>query len=110
MRHSILPLFLFAAAFSASAQIVSFGVKAGAPITLAAFEQGDTGKTGRWTVGPTVEFHVTSALSVEIDALYRGYHVNGGGAFLLAPPSNTLIYSFHDEVKTWDFPLLLKYR
>jgi Outer membrane protein beta-barrel domain len=112
MRNPMLPIF-FAAALAAPAQIVSFGVKAGLPLSTAPFgpsvEHGRHTETGRWAVGPTVEFHVTPALSIEAEALYRAYNVTGGGSV----PSTVAFdssYSYRDEVKAWDFPLLLKYR
>ncbi len=119
MRHLILPLF-FAAALTAPAQIFSFGVKAGAPVTSAL--PYDTGPhsivdTGRWTVGPTAEFRLFSHLSFEADALFRGYRAqSSGGSFILSGTSLVSIAgspfsaSFRQNTKEWDFPLLLKYR
>jgi hypothetical protein len=107
--------------------IVSFGVKAGIPLTEAAaprprsvslFPSGTnllpltngigltTLTTGRWTVGPTVELHLPWSFSVEFDALYRTFQsgsLNTSG-FPVA------IQTLNQDVKAWDLPLLLKYR
>lgn len=117
MRNFILPLF-FAAAFTASAQRFSFGVKAGAPVTPAL--SGDSAPysmvdTGRWTVGPTAEVRLLGNLSLEFDALFRGYRQQQSfGAYIGAGPSGpgdvAFSSSFRQDAKEWDFPLLLKYR
>ena len=110
MRITI-PLF-FAAAILAPAQIVSFGVKAGAPLTDAKphhFSSNSRIDTGRWTVGPTVEFRVVHGLSVEFDALYREYSSTVSSLFTDA--SSIHFFSVdRADTKAWDLPLLLKYR
>jgi outer membrane protein with beta-barrel domain len=101
MRHSL--LFFFGATLVAHAQIASFGVKAGVPVTSAVPYAGLDQEPGRWEVGLTAEFHLISGLSAEVDALFRGY------AFVLhdgAPAAN----SYRLDAKAWDFPFLLKYR
>ena len=120
MRHFIL-LFL-AAALSAPAQVVSFGFKAGVPMTDAIPSYyGFNGQldTGRWTVGPTVEFRLYRGLSVEADFLYRGYRLNSNYANpsvnVIGPGTNVItlppIYSAsQQDTKLWDLPLLLKYK
>jgi len=58
------------------AQAISIGVKGGVPLTDA-FEVANGNnsafvtKTKRYTVGPTVEFHLPARFSVEVDALYK---------------------------------------
>jgi hypothetical protein len=118
MRQLILPLF-FAATLTAQAQRFSFGVRAGAPVTAALpydsspFSMVDT---GRWTVGPTAEVRLFSHLSVEADALFRGYRSQSSGAFILAGTSPVSLQTppvsvfSRRNTKEWDFPLLLKYR
>ena len=118
MRH-FLPLF-FAAALTAQAQRFSFGVKAGAPVTAALPYDSSPYSivdTGRWTVGPTAEVRLFSHLSVEADALFRGYRsLSSGGGFIVAGASvvtsQTVPVSatFRQNTKEWDFPMLLKYR
>ena len=72
--------------------------------------------TGRWTVGPTAEVRLFGHLSVEADALFRGYRLqSSGGSFILSGTSVVAIpvpvsASFRQNAKEWDFPLLLKYR
>src|SRR5215469_14991577 len=68
--------YFFTAAL-ASAQIVSVGVKGGVPVTqaVAGYYSSPTNilDTGRWIVGPTIDFRLPFGFSVEADALYRGY-------------------------------------
>jgi hypothetical protein len=112
MRQSIL-LFL-AAATTVNAQFVSFGVKGGVPLSEAIpnrlFCCFDTLNTGRWTVGPTVEFRLPFRFSFEVDALFRGYRLEGNGPAFLGPNLSPLLISNRQDVKAWDLPFLLKYR
>jgi len=115
MRH-IIPV-LFAMALTAPAQIVSFGVKAGVPLTTALpYNYGNTGMvdTGRWTVGPTAEFHLFRGLSAEVDLLYRGYRVQQSIAFWSTISSGATLLplssSTQQSTKVWDIPILAKYR
>jgi hypothetical protein len=108
--------FLFVAAVG-SAQIVSVGVKAGVPVTEAVrFSSSDTAMidTGRWTIGPTIEFRLLYGFSVEADALYRGYRLQNSaafGGFVFDGITYPAVFnSFRQDTKIWDFPLLLKYR
>src|SRR6516164_11169187 len=121
MKKLIFPLF-FLAAVTAPAQRLSFGVKAGAPVTDASpyqYAPYSIVDTGRWTVGPTVELRIVAGLSFEFDALYRGFRRQGSDAFTVIPAgvsqgqasSFTAAYlTFQQNAKEWDFPLLLKYR
>ena len=92
------------------AQILSFGVKGGIPVTRALpyHSSGQDIHTGRWTVGPTAEFHLPARLSIEIDGLYRSYHLNE--TMLGNQGDSNVLLTFKQEVRAWDFPLLLKYR
>ena len=101
-------LLLLTATLSCSAQIVSFGVKAGVPATDAPFEYGTLTGKARWTIGPAIEVRLTHCLSVELDAFYRGVDIqiqSAAGPSL--PP--TAIWST-GTTRAWDFPALLKYR
>ena len=109
--------FLFAAL--ATAQPVSFGFKAGIPATDARQSFLVTGgssltDTGRWTVGPTVEFHLFRGLSFELDALYRSYRYAEtftNAAFIFNGVTYLpLATSFHQDTRVWDLPALLKYK
>ncbi len=101
MRHSF--LLLFVTTFAASAQIASFGVKAGVPVTSPVPYASLPQNTGRWTIGLTVEFHLISGLSAEADALFRGYSFSLHDTASSANP-------YQLDAKAWDFPFLLKYR
>jgi hypothetical protein len=116
MHKLILPLFF---AVAAPAQRLSFGAKAGVPVTEAnPYEHAPYSMvdTGRWTIGPTVELRLFAGLSFEFDALYRGFRVQESSAFAVIPPrvgmgANAAIYApSQQDAKEWDFPLLLKYR
>ena len=65
---------------------------------------------GRWTGGPTVEFHLIHGFAIEFDALYRNYRTNSSYSFQLAPDINPYIASNLSKTNVWDFPLLLKKR
>jgi len=60
--------------------------------------------TKRYTVGPTVEFHLPARLSLEIDALYRrvGYDFTG------INPSGTPVTS-GTTANSWEFPITGKF-
>src|SRR5579872_1509248 len=102
MKYSLLMLF-FASLVVAPAQVVTFGVKAGVPLTSAPFDAGQT-HTDRWTVGATVEGHITRRLSIEVDALYRGYNRFGQGLVIQPGLSEGPLssYSYHYDVRAWD--------
>ena len=58
----------------------------------------------RFTVGPTVEFHLPAHLAIELDALYRRLDY-GSDAVPPAPTATTRVTG-----NSFEFPLLLKYR
>jgi len=91
---------------AALAQPVSFGLKAGLPLTdLVSTVQGDTtAATRRYLVGPEVEVRLPLGLSVEFDALYR--HFNYANYEALAGTTLTTVGSSGN----WEFPLVAKYR
>jgi len=100
---------------AAHAQSISVGVKAGSPVNdPSAFSSISWFSTsshtqGRWTGGPTIEFHLPRRLSFEIDALYRSSR--SAGTWLWFPgPAAPRVFSFMEKKRTWDFPLLGKYR
>jgi len=104
------PLFLllFGAA-SASAQLFSWGVKAGLPLTefidTAESQQfAFTSTTDRFIVGPTAELHLPFGLGVEFDILYRHFDYNGSGTLA------GVVTSSSASGNAWEFPLLAKYR
>ncbi len=103
------------AALPASGQFLSFGVKAGVPLT-SAFSTVDTGHAGAdaydrpYIVGPTAEVHLPFHVSFEVDALYRRngftYYTSGfgfGTPFYVPPTINRA------TLNDWQFPFLGKY-
>jgi opacity protein-like surface antigen len=88
-------------------QGVSIGVKGGVPLTDAfSAAQGNSSSyvsnTKRYTVGPTVEFHLPARFSLEVDALYTrlGYdHIEStnGGSYSVT------------RANSWQFPVLGKF-
>jgi opacity protein-like surface antigen len=96
---------LLLAAAPAVPGMFSFGLKAGVPVTDAVKSESWKGlryhpSSGRYALGPTVEFHLPARLSIELDALYRPvkYRAEFAGASTEASGS------------AWEFPLLLKAR
>lgn len=112
MKHLI--LVLLAAAISANAQFVSFGFKVGAPILDAIpkdrYSSFDKLSTGRWTGGPSVEFRLPFRFALEVNALFRGFRLQGATPIAADSGMPAQLYLSKREVKAWDFPFLLKYR
>ena|ERR1700733_10781290 len=102
-------LLVFAGMITAAAQPVSFGVKAGVPITDA-FDtaQGSqaayASNTHRYLVGPTVQLNLPFRFSIEVDALYKrlGFDYNQFGG----PGSPTFTST---TANSWEFPVLGKW-
>jgi hypothetical protein len=103
------------------AQPVSIGVKGGIPLTdaftfssvssrgLLASSETYFSKTKRYTVGPTIEFHLPAHLSVEFDALYK--HLNyDHTTFFQTPSSGRSLLATQNALGRWEFPLSLKYK
>ena len=94
MKHSILILF-FAA--MANAQHLSFGLKAGAPLTDVVQGSGNVAaSTTRLTIGPMFDLRLPLGLGVEFDLLYKRLSANSGTG--------------SQSAGSWDFPILAKYR
>ena len=104
-------ILILAGAAALQAQPVSYGVKLGAPLNdpaeMSAFS---TSSPSRWIGGPFVEVHLPWRLSVEFSALFRTSRKNESFPVRLGEPQNPYLASSIDQVKIWDFPLLLKYR
>jgi hypothetical protein len=98
----LLLAFLVTPAFS---QLLSVGVKAGAPLTDAFSTSTDFSHgTRRYVVGGTAEVRLPFRLSIELDALYRRI------GFDYSFKSLDLGYfSSRTTADQWDFPLLAKY-
>ena len=106
MSHAVLTGLCFISSLSFG-QPVSIGVKGGVPLTDAfSAVQGNSSSyvsnTKRYTVGPTVEFHLPARFSIEIDALYTrlGYDnvtTTNGGSYSVT------------RANSWQFPVLGKF-
>ena len=86
----------------AQAQFFGAGLKLGAPLTDAFHNQGFptfaafSASSSHFTVGPYVEVRLPISLSLEVDALHRGYDYRNAGI----SASNS----------SWEFPVLAKYK
>ncbi|HSR07067.1 MAG TPA: hypothetical protein VLM42_07955, partial [Bryobacteraceae bacterium] len=58
-------------------------------------------------VGPTVEVDFAKELSIEIDALHRNLELQNAS---IPPGGQRVTGSDPDEIGTWEFPFLLKYK
>jgi hypothetical protein len=103
MRNLI--LVALAGAGIASAQGLSVGVIGGAPFTDVV--NGDTvngvrsiARSSNFTVGPVLQVNLPLHLRVEVDALFRPYHLNLSSV------------NFVEDISAhqWRFPVLLQYR
>jgi outer membrane protein W len=105
-------LVFFASVVALQAQPLSYGFKVGSPINDPGANLGlfSTSSQSRWTGGPTVELHLPWRLSVEFDALYRSSRANTTFPLQLGLAQNPYLFLSSEKTKTWDFPLLLKYR
>jgi hypothetical protein len=114
MRYSI--LLLSATLFTASAQVLSFGLKGGIPLgdPVRANYFGSLGlsyvDTGRWTVGPTAELRLPFQFALEADALFRTYRLGSASTYQLTADLQPVFTVSKQDAKVWDIPLLVKYR
>lgn len=100
---------VFLAALPAYSQSISYGVKAGVPLSDAytgiAIPDGSSGHfNDRYTVGPTVEFKLPIHFSFEIDLLYRHSGFDAVGGLLANAPNGNV------GVKDFQLPLMVKYQ
>jgi hypothetical protein len=108
-------LTLFALPSLLTAQLVSFGVKGGLPVTAVSHARFDSNRgfsgtrdfiLNRYTFGPTVEVKLPWAMRVEVDGLYHHVLEHAyGGPF----PSGSLTYET-SRTNIWEIPMLLKRR
>lgn len=104
---------LLSGAVLSNAQSLSFGALAGAPISEGngPFYSLFGGLTpGRWAGGPKVELHLPRRFSIELDALYRTSRDHTIYSFYTGPDTGPYLGQYARNTKTWDFPLLVKYR
>ena len=97
-------MLLLLATQGAQAQLVSFGVKGGVPLTNAVGGNfGGSSEASRYTVGPTLEFRLPASFAFEADALYKRTGYN-------ASQSDSGITSMGGvRANSLEFPLLVKY-
>jgi|SRR5579863_9690995 len=89
----------------------SFGIKAGVPITDAfttrsLFGETDYSASKRYVAGAMVELRLPFHLAIEADGLYRPVNLTTH----LADSRFGIDRTFSDDFKTWEFPVLAKYR
>ncbi len=95
MKQSILLLFFSAAL---NAQHLSYGLKAGAPLTDVVQGSGNVAaSTTRLTIGPMLELRLPAGLAVEFDVLYKKFSATTGTAA-------------SQSAGSWDFPIVGKYK
>jgi hypothetical protein len=95
-------------------QVVSFGVKAGVPLTTAYSTTQDgyasaTAYDRSYIIGPTAEVHLPFHLSFEVDALYRRSGFDVAGSFPNATLTGYTSFDDRSRVNDWQFPVLAKY-
>ena len=93
---------------SAFAQLLSFGVRGGLPLTDFYHAVSSPGSTfsstsTRYIVGPTIELHLPAGIGVEADVLYRRFDYRASGNLV-----DTLVNA--GASNAWEFPLLVKYK
>jgi hypothetical protein len=102
-------IFILTSAVALQAQPISYGFKLGTPVNDPS-NPFSTSSQSRWTGGPFVELHLPRRFSVEFSTLFRTSRTNEDRPFRLGEAQSAYLFSSTDKVKTWDFPLLLKYR
>jgi alpha-mannosidase len=89
--------------FTAAAQPLSFGLKAGATLTGDLDGSSATSESKRVTFGPAVVVRLPRGFSVEVDALYQRVGYRSDSSFF------GLSYSYtRARGNSWQFPLLLR--
>lgn len=93
------------------AQPLTYGFKLGVPVVdTAGFTPFSSTTQSRWAGGPAVELHLPRRFSVEFSALLRSSREQSQLSFPFGASVNPYLVSMTDKVKTWDLPLLVKYR
>ena len=103
MKYSFVLLFC---ALPLCGQSVSFGIKAGVPVTAAERSYSDSRfsvDTQRWTVGGTVEVSLPANLAVGVDALYRRFSDSYHTTYIVSAFTDATIGHL-------EFPVYAKYR
>jgi hypothetical protein len=99
---------LFFGTSPASAQLISFGAKGGAPLTTPTFN-GDG--SPHYTVGPSIELRLHTHFAIEVDALYQRTSSTSSFATIPAGSStgSTLYNTSIQKGNAWQLPVLGKY-
>src|SRR5579875_4143717 len=113
MRSKTLIFLAFTMAAPAWSQIISFGVKAGVPLTDGFPSNYSDAYQRRYTVGPTAELHLPLHLSFEVDALYR--REGEGGSFVTCHGFGVdscpgVTATERARANDWQVPFLLKWQ
>ena len=104
-------ILILASVATLQSQPISYGVKLGAPINdPSRTSPFSANSASRWIGGPSIELYLPRRLSVEFSALFRTSRESESRPFRLGDVQYPYLASSIDRVKTWDFPLLLKYR
>lgn len=93
---------------------ISYGFKIGSalndPISPNSFNGQYTFNQSRWTGGPTVEVRLPFRFAIEVDALYWSKRTTSTSTFHYGGETSPFSTSHSERTRSWDFPLLLKYR
>ncbi len=108
----VLSLFLLTTLMNA--QIFSFGVKGGLPVSsvtdsgsaISRISQTFSFEMKRYTVGPTVEARIPFGFRVEVDGLYQRVGLQS----FSGPAPNGQLMQIGERVNAWEIPMLLKRR
>ena len=88
-----------------NAQHLSYGIKAGAPVTDIVAGNGNiAASTTRLTIGPMLDIRLPLGLGIEVDALYKRFSAT------TAAGNPALLGTTSGSAGSWDFPILGKYR
>jgi len=90
---------------------ISFGVKAGVPITDAFTTRSQFGETDysaskMYIAGAMLELRLPFHLAIEVDGLYRPVNLTTH----VVDSRFGIDHTFSDDFKSWEFPVLAKYR
>lgn len=106
---------LMLAAAPLAAQNISFGVRAGVPLThvVETAKEGLNGfehKPNRWVLGPTVEVRLPLGVGFTVDALYRRLTYDVLGTTINSGTGREEPVVLGQSHGLWQFPVMLKYR
>jgi hypothetical protein len=111
-KHFLIVAFITVSSSSASAQLFTFGVKGGVPLTDPIV--GSTNESRPYIVGPTIELRLPANFALEADALYQRVGTSFNFSELTGGTAISGVNSFTSSSgrlrgNNWTFPLLGKY-